>query len=132
MDAVAEQKTTVMEKASQEEIVAHCAWCGCERVFLRRRVRHSLHLLATVLTLGLWLVPWLAVCIEGALCPWRCEGCGRHNPDLKLPLQEALQMGEAALRVSRRQTAIRVIRRDLAALFASSAASARRNNPGSK
>jgi hypothetical protein len=41
-------------------------------------------------------------------------------------------MGEAALRVSRRQTAIRMIRRDLAALFTSGAASARRNNSGSR
>ncbi len=129
---MAEQKITVTEKARPEEIVAHCTVCGCERVFLRHPVRHSLHLIATLLSLGLWLVPWLAVCIEGALCPWRCEGCGWHKPEPKVPLQEALRMGEAALRGSRRQTAIRMIRRDLAALFASSAASARRDNPGSR
>jgi hypothetical protein len=102
-------------KSKREGILAHCTFCGCERVFLRHHVRHARHFFGTILSLGLWLVPWLAICIEGALRPWRCEACGWHKPEFRVPLHEALQMGEAALHGSRRQTAIRMIERDYAA-----------------
>ncbi len=103
------------ERAAREGIFAHCTSCGCDRLFVRHGVRHQVHFFATLLSLGLWLIPWLAICIEGASRPWRCEACGWHKPEFRVPLQEALQMGEAALHGSRRQSALRMIRRDYAA-----------------
>jgi len=34
-----------------------------------------------VVTLGLWSVSWVAMCIGNLLRPWRCEHCGWHNPE---------------------------------------------------
>lgn len=112
MDGVVGGKTekSEIEGASQEGILAHCAACKCERLFVKRRIRHPLHLLAAILSGGLWLIGWLAICIKEALRPWRCKNCGWRKPDA--PLQDALQMGEAALQGGRRQSAIRMIHRD--------------------
>jgi hypothetical protein len=120
-----------IESACRDGIVAYCASCRCERVFVRRRVNHLLHLLATVLSLGLWLVVWLGISFEGALRPWRCKICGWHKPEFRVPLQEAVQMGEAALHGSRRESALRMIRRDHAALISSSGARESADKPGS-
>jgi len=90
-----------LETAIRTGIVAHCASCGCERAFLRHRVRHPLHFFATLLSVGLWLVPWLAICFGGVLRPWRCKNCGWHKPEFRVPLEDALRMGEAALHGSR-------------------------------
>jgi hypothetical protein len=78
-------------------IVAHCSLCRCDRLFVKQRTRHLRHLLATALTGGLWLVPWIAICIEGAIRPWRCEACGWHKPEFRIPLKDALKMGESAV-----------------------------------
>lgn len=34
----------------------------------------------TVLTLGLWLVSWVAICFGAVFRPWRCTHCGWHDP----------------------------------------------------
>jgi hypothetical protein len=80
-----------------EEIVAHCSSCRCDRLFVKQRTRHLRHILAIVLTGGLWLIPWIAICIESAIRPWRCEACGWHKPEFRLPLKEAIRMGESAV-----------------------------------
>jgi len=98
--------------ASENGKSAHCTRCGCERSFIKCRTRHLLHFLATLLTAGVWLIVWVTISIERAMRPWRCEKCGWHKPEFSVPLREALQMGQAALYGSRRQSAIRMIRRD--------------------
>lgn len=53
---------------------------ACHSSHLRRvRVRHGLHLLLSVLTLGLWLVSWLALCIRARAQPWECPACGHRT-----------------------------------------------------
>jgi hypothetical protein len=66
-------------------------------LFVRHQIQHTIHLFATLLSIGLWLIPWLAICIEGAIRPWRCEACGWHKPEFRVPLKEALKMGESAV-----------------------------------
>jgi len=34
-----------------------------------------------LLTGGLWLVSWVALCIGKVMRPWRCEHCGWHKPE---------------------------------------------------
>jgi type VI protein secretion system component VasK len=82
-------------------------------VFVTPQTRHVRHVLATLLTGGVWLFVWLAVCIERSMRPWRCKECGWHKPEFRVPLREALEMGESALHGTRRQSAIRMLRRDL-------------------
>lgn len=40
----------------------------------RAGTNHILHLILTVLTLGLWLIPWMFVSVK--IGGWRCTQCG--------------------------------------------------------
>jgi hypothetical protein len=82
----------------EEGIVAHCTSCRCERVFVRPRIRHLLHVVAAILSGGIWLIGWCAICIEAALRPWRCKNCGWHKPEFRTPLRDIFERGDSALR----------------------------------
>ena len=56
-----------------------CRSCGIPRVFRRRRINHSRHLLFTLGTLGLWLPGWGIVILLQPLKAWRCIVCGAHQ-----------------------------------------------------
>jgi len=73
-----------VEHEKQEHFQAHCTRCKCGRMFVKHQVNHAGHLLATLLTGGLWAISWIAVCIEGSLRPWRCEVCGWHKPECRV------------------------------------------------
>lgn len=49
---------------------------GCQRQVLAARpgTNHVLHLILTVLTVGLWLIPWLLSCVK--IGGWKCQTCG--------------------------------------------------------
>ena len=86
------------ERATPEGIVAHCTSCRRESVFVRRRIRHLFHLVATILSGGIWLIGWFAICMNAALRPWRCKNCGWHKPEFRTPLRVIIERGESALR----------------------------------
>lgn len=56
----------------------HCPDCGKPTLHLRYKTGHILHLLLSVLTLGAWLVVWLAVGISNGLRS-QCTVCGRTS-----------------------------------------------------
>jgi hypothetical protein len=60
---------------------AYCTRCRHRQTFVRAEVRHGIHLLLSVLTLGFWLISWAAICVASRLRPWRCEHCGWHKPE---------------------------------------------------
>ena len=60
---------------------AHCSVCRRTRDFSRTTVRHGLHALATVCTLGLWAPLWLLAGLLAEMRPWRCCRCGWHKPE---------------------------------------------------
>ena len=39
----------------------HCRYCRCERQIYRRSLNHMFQLIVTLVTLGLWAIPWLAM-----------------------------------------------------------------------
>lgn len=53
----------------------HCAYCGEKVLAIRQGPNHVLHLLMSLVTMGLWLPIWLlsSVIIGG----WQCSRCGR-------------------------------------------------------
>ena len=57
---------------------------------MRYTPHHGWHLVVAVLTIGLWLVSWISVCIGAWFRPWRCKVCGWHEPQLKPPGSSAL------------------------------------------
>lgn len=54
----------------------HCRGCDEPRLFVKEPVNHPLHLALSVITLGLWAVSWLSLCIGRRFQPWRCCECG--------------------------------------------------------
>jgi hypothetical protein len=60
---------------------AYCPRCRHQQVFVEAEICHTLHLGLSILTCGLWLVSWIALCIGKLIRPWRCEHCGWHSPE---------------------------------------------------
>ena len=54
-----------------------CRACRCERQIYRRRLDHAFQLIVTLVTAGLWAIPWLAMGLVGLRGPWRCQICRR-------------------------------------------------------
>ena len=54
-----------------------CRACRGERRIYHRRPDHAFQLLVTLVTAGLWAVPWLAMWIVSLRRPWRCQICRR-------------------------------------------------------
>jgi len=52
-----------------------CRTCAGKRTFEKTVVRHDIHLLLTVLSLGLWGFCWLLISIKSFATPWRCRKC---------------------------------------------------------
>jgi hypothetical protein len=55
---------------------AFCHTCGKQSLFQKPRVNHVLHLILTVLTLGLWGFVWLTLGILNSSKGSRCVTCG--------------------------------------------------------
>lgn len=60
---------------------AYCRRCKHAQSFERGAVNHRLHLLLTILTLGLWSISWVAITLGNIFKPWRCKHCGWHDPE---------------------------------------------------
>jgi rubredoxin len=68
------------ERMRKNRIQAYCRRCKHKQVFQRVEVRHWLHFTFTVLTLGLWAISWVSICLGQVFRPWRCKHCGWHEP----------------------------------------------------
>jgi hypothetical protein len=66
-------------------IRAYCSQCRHEHTFVRARHHHGIHFFLSVITCGIWLVAWVAICIGQVMRPWRCEHCGWHKPVFRNP-----------------------------------------------
>lgn len=62
---------------------AYCRRCRHQQTFVRAQMHHGVHLLFSVLTLGLWAVSWLAIYLAHFFRPWRCEHCRWHKPEFR-------------------------------------------------
>ncbi len=54
-----------------------CRFCRCECQIYRRRLDHMFQLIVTLVTLGLWAIPWLVIWLFSLRRPWRCRTCRR-------------------------------------------------------
>ena len=46
-------------------------------------MHHGVHLLFSILTLGLWAVSWVSIYLGQLFRPWRCEHCRWHKPEFR-------------------------------------------------
>lgn len=61
----------------QVQITAECSYCRSKRLFTKAGPSHVLHLILTVVSVGLWFPVWIACVIGNALTPFRCTICGK-------------------------------------------------------
>jgi hypothetical protein len=73
-----------------EGFTAHCPRCRQESLFVEAHIAHRKHLLLTLVTAGLWLVPWCALILGKTLRPYRCYVCGWHKPEFRKTTQISL------------------------------------------
>lgn len=57
----------------------YCERCGSVRRFTKHCVEHARHLIATVLTCGLWGIAWYLFSRGEKEEPWRCCKCGHRQ-----------------------------------------------------
>lgn len=58
------------------QIRARCVTCSAMRLFGRSGPNHVLHLLLSLVTMGLWLPIWIVVIACSNSRPYRCMRCG--------------------------------------------------------
>lgn len=56
-----------------------CKTCGQHRMFRKEKQNNVLHLILSVVTVGVWLPVWLLIAIAGAFTPYRCTVCGESK-----------------------------------------------------
>jgi len=60
-----------------EESMERCSKCGRRTMHVARKPNHILHLLLTVFTAGIWLIPWLLLSLGQK--PAQCTECGKRR-----------------------------------------------------
>lgn len=53
-----------------------CYVCDQQRLFQKPRINHVLHLILTLVTVGLWGIVWIILGISNSAKPLRCTACG--------------------------------------------------------
>ena len=61
-----------------ENIMYPCSVCQKQTVHIQRRINHILHLLLSVLFIGLWLIVWIGIAMFGTRTPV-CTVCGNGS-----------------------------------------------------
>jgi hypothetical protein len=67
-------------------ILFFCEHCQKTQRFTKRFPDFSRHLLATILTFGLWGIAWYVLHRQEAARPWRCCVCSRRQMPRNAPL----------------------------------------------
>lgn len=61
---------------SQKLSSAYCATCDAQRMMVKTKPNHVLHLILTLVTFGVWLLVWVPLIVLAAGRPSRCTECG--------------------------------------------------------
>jgi hypothetical protein len=62
-----------------------CPTCNDQRMLLRDKPNHILHLILTIVTLGLWALVWIVVAARKSNAPARCSHCGTALQKVYVP-----------------------------------------------
>lgn len=55
----------------------YCKNCKKDVIVFRPGTNHILHLLISIVTMGVWLIPWFLHSIK--IGGWRCQTCGSKS-----------------------------------------------------
>lgn len=62
---------------AEDKASGFCSSCDRRVVVFRKGTNHILHLILTLLTLGLWLIVWFGSSVKFG--GWRCQTCGSEK-----------------------------------------------------
>lgn len=54
----------------------YCKHCDKQVLATGEKPNHILHLLLTLVTAGLWIIPWIIISGKSNLSRYRCSQCG--------------------------------------------------------
>lgn len=67
----------------------YCATCGQQRLFVKQKPNHVLHLILSVLTVGIWaLFVWIPLTMIAASKGARCTTCGQKPSIVPAPSKQ--------------------------------------------
>lgn len=61
----------------QSTIRRNCTFCNQPRPFTKQAPSHILHLILSVVTVGIWIPVWILMVVLNAFKPYRCTTCGK-------------------------------------------------------
>lgn len=61
---------------------AYCPVCQRQTLYAKEGLNHVLHLILTLVTLGLWGIVWIILGIASAAKPTRCTQCGTTRKEI--------------------------------------------------
>ena len=56
-----------------------CKLCGRKTLHAKNRFSSGWGCFLTIITAGLFLIPWLLLGVLEAFQPWRCQNCGKSK-----------------------------------------------------
>lgn len=62
---------------SVSKIRRFCKDCGQNRLFEKQKPNHILHLIFSLITVGIWLLVWIPLIVISMFRPFRCGECGK-------------------------------------------------------
>ncbi len=65
---------------STTQLMEHCRYCGKPTLHLEEKPNHILHLLLTIVTMGVWLIVWVLLGMSSRLSSSTCTVCGSVPP----------------------------------------------------
>ena len=83
-----------------------CERCHQARRFTKRFPDFSRHLVATILTFGLWGAAWYVLHRREISRPWRCCVCSHHQMPNQLPNERAKEVRSDEARAIRRRVTV--------------------------
>jgi len=93
-----------MQSPSRRFISFHCDRCGFVRNFTKRALEHRRHLAATILTCGLWGIPWAFLVGKDSRRPWRCCVCGSRQMPKAGTFESDPTVADQPIRISPRKS----------------------------
>jgi hypothetical protein len=78
---------------AEKQSTAFCHVCNQQRLYMKPRINHVLHLILTIVTAGLWGIVWIILGISNSSKPLRCTACGTPmGAGAAVPMQQPQSM----------------------------------------
>lgn len=61
---------------ADSQLSGWCKYCQQQQLMVKPRINHVLHLILTLVTLGVWGIVWIGLGLMSALKRYRCSQCG--------------------------------------------------------